>query len=139
VTKDIHVDSALYVCEPKLDGLALSLHYKDGVLESAVTRGDGFVGELVTANVMQIRNIPKSIPYQESVEIRGEVFFTLPGFEQLNQDIKDGKKVGKMNQKGEQGMFANPRNAASGTIRQLDSAVVAERNLQFVAYAVLFE
>lgn len=129
----------LYICEPKLDGLSLSLHYKDGKLESAVTRGDGFVGELVTANALQINNIPKQIPYQGTVEIRGEVFFSLAGFEQLNKDIAEGKKVGKMGQTGEKAMFANPRNAASGTIRQLDSSIVAERGLQYIAYAVFFD
>jgi DNA ligase (NAD+) len=132
-------DEYLYVCEPKLDGLALSLHYEKGELVSAVTRGDGFIGELVTSNVMQIRNIPKTIPYKETVEIRGEVFLTLPGFNELNEDIKAGRKVGRMGKTGEDAMFANPRNAASGTIRQLDSSIVSERNLQFIAYSVFFD
>jgi len=130
---------AQYVCEPKLDGLALSLHYDNGELVHAVTRGDGFVGELVTANVRQIRNIPKVIPYKQPVEIRGEVFMTLPGFEKLNNDIIQGKRVGRMGKTGEDAVFANPRNAASGTIRQLDAGVVAQRELQFVAYSVFFD
>lgn len=136
---EINKNDLEYVCEPKLDGLAISLHYNNGLLEAAATRGDGFVGENVTENVKQIRSIPKSIPDKRALEVRGEVFLTGRDFEQLNQDISKGLKVGKMGKKGPQATFANPRNAASGTLRQLDTRIVAERNLSFVAYNVFVE
>jgi DNA ligase (NAD+) len=132
-------DEVEYICEPKLDGLALSLHYENGLLVAAATRGDGFMGELVTDNVRQIRSIPKSIPHLGKIEVRGEVILTRKDFEQLNSDIIAGKKVGRMNQTGPNATFANPRNAAAGTIRQLNSSIVAERNLSFVAYNVFVE
>ena len=125
-----------YICEPKLDGLAISLHYNDGKLITAATRGDGFVGENVTANVMQIRSIPKSIPDLRQLEVRGEVFIAVADFANLNELIATGYKIGKMGRTGPEATFANPRNAASGTIRQLDSRIVSERNLSFVAYNV---
>lgn len=123
-----------YICEPKLDGLAISLHYEDGVLKFAATRGDGFIGELVTQNVKQIKFVPKQIQYKAKLEVRGEVFLSKQDFDDLNLAISEGKKVGKMGNTGPEAMFANPRNAASGTIRQLNSKIVAERNLSFVAY-----
>jgi DNA ligase (NAD+) len=132
-------DHIKYICEPKIDGLAISLHYSGGKLVTAATRGDGFIGENVTDNVMQIRSIPKEIPYKGSIEVRGEVFLTKPDFEQLNKDISEGKRVGKMGQTGPEAVFANPRNAASGTLRQLDSRIVASRNLSFIAYGVFVE
>jgi DNA ligase (NAD+) len=125
-----------YICEPKLDGLAISLHYKGGNLITAATRGDGYVGEDVTTNVYQIRSIPKSIEDKRELEVRGEVFLTRKDFEKLNEDIRKGLKVGKMGKKGKDATFANPRNAASGTLRQLDSRIVSERNLSFVAYSI---
>lgn len=123
-----------YICEPKIDGLSMSLIYEGGELVRATTRGDGWTGELVTDNVKQIKAIPKTIDFKGKMEVRGEVFFTKKDFEKLNKDILAGEKVGKMGQKGEDGVFANPRNAASGTIRQLDSRIVGERNLSFIAY-----
>jgi DNA ligase (NAD+) len=123
-----------YILEPKIDGLAMSLWYENGALVRATTRGDGWVGELVTENIRQITSIPKSIPFTGSLEVRGEVFFTKKDFEALNIDIAAGGKIGKMGTSGADGVFANPRNAASGTVRQLDSRVVAERNLSFIAY-----
>lgn len=123
-----------YVCEPKIDGLSMSIIYENGEILSATTRGDGWTGELVTDNIKQIRAIPKHIDFKGKMEVRGEVFFTKKDFEQLNKDILEGKKVGKMGQKGQEGVFSNPRNAASGTIRQLDSRIVGERNLSFIAY-----
>jgi DNA ligase (NAD+) len=123
-----------YVCEPKIDGLAISIIYENGNLASATTRGDGWIGELVTDNIRQIRVIPKNIDFKGKMEVRGEVFFTKKDFEILNSAILAGEKVGKMNQTGTDGLFSNPRNAASGTIRQLDSRIVAERNLSFIAY-----
>ena len=124
----------IYVCEPKLDGLAISLHYDEGKLVSAATRGDGFVGELVTENIRQIKYIPKEIEFKGKLEVRGEVFLSKQDFEDLNKKITEGQLVGKMGNTGPEAVFANPRNAASGTIRQLNSAIVAERNLSFVAY-----
>ena len=125
-----------YICEPKIDGLALSLIYENGELLRGVTRGDGFEGEIVTDNVRQIKSIPKTITDQRKMEIRGEVFMTKSDFEDLNNQIMDGSKVGKMGKTGIDGVFANPRNVSSGTIRQLDSRIVGERNLSFIAYNV---
>lgn len=125
-----------YICEPKIDGLAVSLHYDKGLLKQAITRGDSFVGEDVTNNIKQIQSIPKSIPDQRCIEIRGEVFMTISDFQELNQKIIDQILPGKMSKTGPQYVFANPRNVASGTIRQLDSSVVKDRKLSFIAYNV---
>ena len=132
-------DSVKYICEPKIDGLAISLHYKDGKLVIAATRGDGFVGENVTENVRQIQDIPQIINEKRSLEVRGEIFLTKENFGKLNQAIKNGEKVGKLGKTGIEAIFANPRNAASGTLRQLDSRIVWERNLSFIAYGLTFE
>ncbi len=125
-----------YVIEPKVDGLAVSLHYEGGILQRALTRGDGWVGELVTENVKQVANIPKQIPDLRKIEVRGEIFITKANFLELNQQILEGKQVGRLGKSGPEGVFANPRNAASGTIRQLDSNIVVQRNLSFIAYGV---
>jgi DNA ligase (NAD+) len=125
-----------YICEPKIDGLAISIHYENGQLKHGVTRGDGLIGEDVTSNILQIKSIPKEIPDLRKIEVRGEVFFTIKDFENLNDQIRKGQMVGKLNKTGEEGVFANPRNSASGTIRQLDSSIVASRNLSFIAYNV---
>lgn len=138
-SKEDDMGSCYYVCEPKIDGLAISLHYDKGQLIRAVTRGDGYVGEDVTNNVLQIKSIPKSIKYEGSIEVRGEVFFPLNVFEELNEEIKKGNKRGKMGKTGPDAVFANPRNGASGTIRQLDSSVVAERGLEFIAYDMFLD
>ncbi len=131
--------SPKYICEPKIDGLALSLHFEGGELKYAVTRGDGWTGELITENVKQIRNIPKQIPDTRPIEVRGEAFITKQDFETLNSNIRQKKQVGRMGKTGEEAVFANPRNAASGTLRQLDSSIVAQRKLSFVAYGVWVE
>ena len=128
-----------YILEPKLDGLALALTYEAGELVLAATRGDGFEGENVTENVRQIQAIPRQIPEPGRVEVRGEVFLTRADFEALNAAIVRGEKVGRMGKIGPGATFANPRNAASGTLRQLDSSVVQERNLSFVAYGAYRE
>lgn len=118
-----------YCCEPKLDGLAVSLLYENGVLVLAATRGDGTTGENITNNVRTIRSIPLKLQgddWPTRIEVRGEVFMPKKGFEQLNQRaLKKGEKT-----------FANPRNAAAGSLRQLDSKVTATRPLSFYAYAV---
>lgn len=132
--ENIEVEERGFYAEPKIDGLALSLIYKEGQLLQAITRGDGYIGEDVTNNALQIQSIPKTIPDIRDLEIRGEVFLAKSDFEKLNQGIKKGLKVGKFSKYGADATFANPRNAASGTLRQLDSKIVKERNLSFVAY-----
>lgn len=116
------------VVQPKIDGVSLSLTYEDGKLTRALTRGDGEVGEDVTANVKTIRSIPhelKNLHLPLTVEIRGEVYITTADFEALNAaQAQHGAKV-----------FANPRNAAAGSLRQLDAAITANRPLTFLAYA----
>ncbi|MDA9894666.1 NAD-dependent DNA ligase LigA [Amylibacter sp.] len=115
-----------YVAEPKIDGLSLSLKYIDGKLLQATTRGDGEVGENVTENAITIQNIPKYIQNAPSIlEIRGEVYMSLNDFNELN--IKQKNIDAKI--------FSNPRNAAAGSLRQLDSKVTASRPLKFYAYA----
>lgn len=116
-----------YLCEPKIDGLAVSLTYKEGKLVSAATRGDGEVGEDVTANIKTIGTIPhvlKGTNHPDQVEIRGEVFFPLAAFAQLNESIvASGGKP-----------FANPRNSASGSLRQKDPNITAQRPLQMLVH-----
>jgi DNA ligase (NAD+) len=119
----------LYICELKIDGLALNLFYEQGVLVWGATRGDGVTGEEITANVRTIRSIPLRLQTRQppaQVEIRGEAFLPQPVFRQLNQERQE---------RGEP-LFANPRNAAAGTLRQLDPRVVAQRRLDFFAYGV---
>jgi DNA ligase (NAD+) len=118
-----------FCCEPKLDGLAVSIRYENGVLVQAATRGDGYTGEDITSNVKTIRAVPlklkgKAVP--AVLEVRGEVFMPLAGFTQMNDKARAaGEKV-----------FANPRNAAAGSLRQLDPKISAQRPLMFYAYAV---
>ncbi|WP_318440833.1 NAD-dependent DNA ligase LigA [Photobacterium leiognathi] len=118
-----------YCCEPKLDGLAVSLMYENGVLVQAATRGDGATGENITHNVRTIRAIPlklQGMDWPARLEVRGEVFMPKKGFEALNEKaLKKGEKT-----------FANPRNAAAGSLRQLDPKITATRPLSFYAYAV---
>lgn len=116
-----------YVVELKMDGLAISLHYHNGRFVQAVTRGDGLVGEDVTNNVRTIASIPMHIDMEGDVEVRGEVIMPKKSFEALNeQRRKQGEEE-----------FANPRNAAAGSIRQLDSRIAASRKLD--AYLYYFE
>ena len=127
VREKLEIDTVEYVAEPKLDGLAVSLIYENSILVRAATRGDGQIGENVTHNVRTIRDIPlklqgKGIP--DRFEVRGEVFMTRKGFKILNdQAARNGEKV-----------FANPRNAAAGSLRQLNAGITATRPLSFCCY-----
>jgi DNA ligase (NAD+) len=116
-----------YSVEPKLDGVSLSLVYENGVLVRAGTRGDGVTGEDVTENARNIKSIPLKLCSEQpvSVDVRGEVFFSLDDFHRMN----------RMRAEAGETLFANPRNAASGSLRQLDSSVTAARPLSFMAYA----
>ncbi len=113
-----------YYVEPKIDGLSISLIYENGILVKGLTRGNGTVGEDVTNNVKQISNIPQTIPYENKITIRGEIFIDDQTFVKINE---------RREQEGDE-LFANPRNAASGTMRQLDPRIVKERNLSMIAY-----
>ena len=121
------VPHATYQVELKMDGLAMSLHYAHGQFKQAVTRGDGSVGEDVTNNVKTIASIPMSIPYQNDLEVRGEVIMPKAVFEKLNEERKEN---------GEE-PFANPRNAAAGSIRQLDSSIARKRKLDAYWYFLM--
>ena len=118
-----------FCCEPKLDGLAVSIRYENGLLVQAATRGDGYTGEDITANVKTIRAVPLRLQGDKVpavLEVRGEVFMPLAGFAAMNDKARAaGEKV-----------FANPRNAAAGSLRQLDPKISAQRPLMFYAYAV---
>ena len=119
-----HSKELEYILELKLDGLSISLIYENGVLIQAVTRGDGQIGEDVTENIMEIKTIPKKLKKNVSLEVRGEIILPISSFNRINQEREDdGEDV-----------FANPRNAASGTIRQLDKTIVAERGLDCYLY-----
>src|SRR5262249_12073238 len=117
-----------YHCELKFDGLSINLVYEKGILVHAATRGDGTTGEEVTPNIRTIRSLAvrlqgKAVP--DFIEIRGEVIFPIKAFQELNREREEAGEP----------VFANPRNAAAGSIRQLDSRLTAERPLQLFAYA----
>ncbi len=128
-------DEVEYVCELKLDGMSLALRYEDGNLVRGITRGDGSTGEDVTSNVRTVRSIPLSIPKEKlkkagipaTFEVRGEMLMPLAGFKKMNDDRE---------QKGLP-VFANPRNATAGTIRQLDPSITAQRRMDYFAYMLL--
>lgn len=115
-----------YVCELKIDGLGINLTYNNGKLLTAVTRGDGTVGENVLHNIKTIKSIPLEIPYRGEIEIRGEIYMPIASFESLNEEReKEGLSL-----------FQNPRNAAAGSLRQLDSKIAAKRKLDAFFYHV---
>lgn len=123
MSKDSHME---FMCEPKIDGLSFAATYKKGVLEFALTRGDGYEGEDITPNIKTIKNFPQQIPLSmEKFEVRGEIFMSRIDFDDLNEE----RKI-----RG-QPLFANPRNAASGSIRQLDPTITASRKLKYFVYA----
>ena len=115
-----------YICEPKIDGLSLNLVYKNGNLKSAGTRGDGFTGENVTENILNIKNIPSKLEgkHPDFIEIRGEVYLNNSDFEKLNSKLDTKFK------------FANPRNAAAGSLRQLDISISHSRPLKFIPHGI---
>lgn len=127
IREKLDIDAVEYVAEPKLDGLAVSLIYENSVLVQGATRGDGQIGENVTHNIRTIRDIPLKLEgtgIPDRFEVRGEVFITRKGFKNLNdQAEKNGEKV-----------FANPRNAAAGSLRQLKAGITATRPLSFCCY-----
>lgn len=120
------VSTAHYTLEPKMDGLSGSLIYKNGVLVRGATRGDGVTGEDITTNIKTIKSVPLRLTEDIDIEVRGEIYMSKKSFLEANREkIKNGEKE-----------FANPRNAAAGSIRQLDSKVTAKRNLDFMAYFI---
>ena len=132
IRERLDLETISYAVEPKLDGLAISLRYEEGLLKLAATRGDGRSGENVTSNVRTIRAVPLRLrgdDLPEVLEVRGEVFMRRSGFERLNQRLaENGQKT-----------FVNPRNAAAGSLRQLDPAVTATRPLHFCCYGAVGE
>jgi DNA ligase (NAD+) len=130
---DVALTEMTFVVEPKFDGLAVALTYEAGLMVRGATRGDGIEGEDVTGNLRTVKNIPLRIPVASGgpaaparIEVRGEVYLPIADFNQLNQEQAE---------KGER-LYANPRNAAAGAVRQLDSRITAQRRLAFFAYAV---
>ena len=119
-------DDFSYVCELKIDGLAVSLRYEDGLFIQGATRGDGTIGEDITANLKTIKSIPLRLRENVTLEVRGEAFMPKRSFEALNKAKEE---------RGEE-LAANPRNAAAGSLRQLDPKIAAKRNLDVFLYAI---
>lgn len=113
-----------YICELKIDGLSISLTYEKGILVAGVTRGDGSIGENITENLKRVKDIPLTLPEELDITVRGECYMPRTSFDQVNQARQENGEP----------EFANPRNAAAGTLRQLDTAVVAKRNLATFLY-----
>ncbi|MDS3201487.1 NAD-dependent DNA ligase LigA [Streptococcus pneumoniae] len=113
-----------YICELKIDGLSISLTYEKGILVAGVTRGDGSIGENITENLKRVKDIPLTLPEELDITVRGECYMPRASFDQVNQARQENGEP----------KFANPRNAAAGTLRQLDTAVVAKRNLATFLY-----
>lgn len=120
------IEDPTYTLEPKMDGLSGSLIYKDGLLVRAATRGDGTVGENITNNVKTIKSVPLKLKKPIDIEVRGEIYMSKTSFEKANIE----------REKNNENLFANPRNAAAGSVRQLDSKITAKRNLDFMAYFI---
>ncbi|MBW0596899.1 NAD-dependent DNA ligase LigA [Mycoplasmopsis anatis] len=127
IIKKIDETKISYALDYKIDGLSISLHYQNGKLIRAVTRGDGITGEDVTENIIQISSIPQKINYLKEIEIRGEVYISKKTLIDINNALKKENKQ----------QFSNPRNAASGTLRQLDPTIVKQRNLSAFLYEVV--
>ena len=127
ISKLVPDHSVEYICELKIDGLAISIKYEDGRLVSAATRGDGSVGEDVTENIKTIFSIPKVLKDNRTFEVRGEVYLPRKSFELLNSERENNNEV----------LFANPRNAAAGSLRQLDSKITAKRRLSAFIYSIV--
>ena len=116
-----------YVCELKIDGIASTVHYEDGLLTLGATRGNGTIGENITQNMLAVKTLPKVLTSHETMEVRGEVYMSISSFEKTNEDRK---KKGLT-------LFANPRNAAGGSLRQLDANITKERQLDHFAYSLV--
>ena len=127
VSKLVPGQNVEYICELKIDGLAISIKYENGKLISAATRGDGSVGEDVTENIKTIFSIPKVLKDNRTFEVRGEVYLPRKSFELLNSERESNNEV----------LFANPRNAAAGSLRQLDSKITAKRRLSAFIYSIV--
>ncbi len=127
-SKIVDVNKTKFLCEPKFDGASLNLIYEYGVLKQAISRGDGNIGEDITSNAKTIHSIPLSIPYEGLIEIRGEVVIKKENFSYIN----------KQREKNGEALFANPRNAAAGSLRQLDSSVTSKRKLFFNVWGIGF-
>lgn len=125
-TDSIDINTLHFCISPKYDGMSLNLLYENGILQSATTRGDGEIGELVTQNAKTLHSLPHTIPFKGSIEIRGEVVLSKENFARLNEEQERNNKA----------LFANPRNAAAGSMRQLDPNLTKERNLSFVAWGI---
>ncbi|MCM3055754.1 NAD-dependent DNA ligase LigA [Caldibacillus thermoamylovorans] len=120
------VGDIAYVCELKIDGLAVSLRYENGVFVQGSTRGDGTIGEDITVNLRTVRSIPLQLTEKVTIEVRGEVFMPKKSFAKLNKEREENGEI----------LFANPRNAAAGSLRQLDPKIAASRNLDVFLYAI---
>ena len=127
ISKLVPDQSVEYICELKIDGLAISIKYENGRLVSAATRGDGSIGEDVTENIKTIFSIPKVLKDNRTFEVRGEVYLPRKSFELLNSERESNNEV----------LFANPRNAAAGSLRQLDSKITAKRRLSAFIYSIV--
>ena len=120
------ISNPTYTVEPKMDGLSGSLTYRNGILVRAATRGDGVTGEDITLNVKTIKTVPLKLTENIDIEVRGEIYMSKLSFEKANIERR----------KNNENEFANPRNAAAGSVRQLDSKITAKRNLDFMAYFI---
>ncbi len=127
VTKEYGKENLDLVCELKIDGLAIALSYKNGVFTTGVTRGDGIIGENITQNLKTVKAIPLKLFENVDIDVRGEIYMPVSSFNKLNEEsLQNGEKV-----------FANPRNAAAGSLRQLDSSITAKRDLSMFTYTVI--